>query len=86
MNNTNYPALYVEGRTSSPYQEVNIYRNYITRNVAMYENNIVLKQVVSTFTHNYVKRNIGFQNLEVSGFDNVQLAIYQSTTHNGFYM
>lgn len=85
VNNTNLPTLYVEGRQSSPYQEVTIYRNYFTRNVANYENNIVLKQVVSNFTYNYVKRNIGLQNLEVSGFDKVRLPIYQSTTHNGFY-
>ncbi|KAF2901827.1 hypothetical protein ILUMI_04359, partial [Ignelater luminosus] len=85
VNNSNLPALYVEGRKSSPYQEVTIYRNYFTRNVARYENNIVLRQVVSNFTHNYVKRNIGLQNLEVSGFDKVRLPIYQTTTHNGFY-
>ncbi|KAB0799954.1 hypothetical protein PPYR_07834 [Photinus pyralis] len=85
VNNTNYPAMYVEGRKSSPYQEVTIYRNYFTRNVAVYENNIVLKQVVSNFSFNYIKRNIGLQNLEVSGFDKVRLPIYQTTTHNGFY-
>ncbi|KAF5303544.1 hypothetical protein FQR65_LT08145 [Abscondita terminalis] len=85
VNNTNYPALYVEGRKSSPYQEVTVYRNYFTRNVARYENNIILKQVVSNFSYNYVKRNIGLQNLEISGFDKVRLPIYQTTTHNGFY-
>lgn len=85
MNNTNLPVLYIEGRQSSPYQEVIIYRNYFTRNVARYHNNIVLKQVVSNFTLNYVKRNVGLQNLEVSGFDKVRLPIYQTTTHNGFY-
>ncbi|XP_023022507.2 C-type lectin domain-containing protein bark beetle isoform X1 [Leptinotarsa decemlineata] len=85
VNNSNLPTVYVEGRKSSPYQEVTIYRNYFTRNVAPYHNNIVLKQVVSNFTYNYVKRNIGFQNLEISGFDRVRLNIYQTTTHNGFY-
>ncbi|KAF5304533.1 hypothetical protein FQA39_LY09584 [Lamprigera yunnana] len=85
VNNTNYPALYVEGRKSSPYQEVTVYRNYFTRNIAIYQNNIVLKQVVSNFSYNYVKRNIGLQNLEISGFDKVRLPIYQTTTHNGFY-
>lgn len=77
--------LYVEGRQSSPYQEVIIYRNYFTRNSAKYAKNIVLKQVLSNFTWNYVKRNIGLQNLEISGFDKVRLPIYQTTTHNGFY-
>ncbi|KAK5644294.1 hypothetical protein RI129_008139 [Pyrocoelia pectoralis] len=85
VNNTNYPVLYIEGRKSSPYQEVTIYRNYITRNVAAYATNIVLRQVVSNFSFNYIKRNIGLQNLEVSGFDKVRLPIYQTTTHNGFY-
>ncbi|XP_049825562.1 protein bark beetle isoform X2 [Aethina tumida] len=85
VNNSNLPTLYVEGRQSSPYQEVTIYRNYFTRNIAQYHNNIILRQVVSNFTYNYVKRNIGQQNLEVSGFDRVRLNIYQTTTHNGFY-
>lgn len=85
VENKDHPALYLEGRKSSPYQEVTIYRNYFTRNFARYANNIVLKQVISNFTFNYVKRNVGLQNLEVSGFDQVQLPIYQTTTHNGFY-
>ncbi|VEN48816.1 unnamed protein product [Callosobruchus maculatus] len=85
VNNSNLPTLYIEGRKSSPYQEVTIYRNYFTRNYARYHNNIILRQVVSNFTYNYVKRNVGLQNLEVSGFDGVRLNIYQTTTHNGFY-
>ncbi|XP_066146694.1 protein bark beetle [Euwallacea fornicatus] len=85
VNNSNLPCLYVEGRQSSPYQEVIIYRNYFTRNHARYHNNIVLKQVLSNFTYNYIKRNVGLQNLEVSGFDKVRLNIYQTTSHNGFY-
>ena len=48
--NENNPTLYVEGRQSSPYQEVIIYRNYFSQNVAPYENVIMLKQVLS---HNY---------------------------------
>jgi len=75
----------VEGRQSSPYQEVTIYRNYFTRNYARYHNNIVLKQVLSNFTFNHFKRNVGLQNLEVSGFEKVRLNIYQTTSHNGFY-
>lgn len=85
VNNTNLPALYIEGRQSSPYQEVTLTRNYFTRNVSPYVNNIILKQVVSSFTHNYVKRNIGFKNVEISGFDRVRLPIFQTTSHNGFY-
>ncbi|XP_045480313.1 protein bark beetle isoform X1 [Harmonia axyridis] len=85
VNNTNLPALYIEGRQSSPYQEVVLKRNYFTRNVSPYVNNIILKQVVSSFTHNYVKRNIGLRNIEISGFARVRLPIFQTTSHNGFY-
>ncbi|XP_020286537.1 protein bark beetle isoform X2 [Pseudomyrmex gracilis] len=83
--NFNKPALYVEGRQSSPYQEVIIYRNYFTKNNAPYDNNIVLKQVVSNMTLNYLHGNLGMHLLEISGFEKVRLPIYQSTSHNGFY-
>uniref|UniRef100_A0A8D8T2J5 Protein bark beetle n=2 Tax=Cacopsylla melanoneura TaxID=428564 RepID=A0A8D8T2J5_9HEMI len=83
--NQNNPTLYIEGRQSSPYQEVTIYRNYFTRNISPYKNTIVLFQVVSNFTFNYVHKNIGYHNLEVSGFNRVRLPIYQTTSHNGFY-
>ncbi|KAL1463174.1 hypothetical protein WDU94_014954 [Cyamophila willieti] len=43
--NRNNPTLYIEGRQSSPYQEVTIYRNYFTRNISPYKNTIVLFQV-----------------------------------------
>lgn len=83
--NFNKPALYVEGRQSSPYQEVTIFRNYFTKNNAPYDNNIILKQVVSNMTLNYLHANLGAHLLEISGFDGVRLPIYQSTSHNGFY-
>ncbi|GLH02202.1 LOW QUALITY PROTEIN: Protein bark beetle [Gryllus bimaculatus] len=84
-DNSHNPALYIEGRQSSPYQEVTIYRNYFTRNIAPYEDIIILKQVVSNFTYNYVHHNFGHHILEVSGFERVRLPIYQTTSHNGFY-
>uniref|UniRef100_A0A1V1FT29 Putative CTL17 isoform B n=1 Tax=Reticulitermes speratus TaxID=60591 RepID=A0A1V1FT29_9NEOP len=84
-NNRNNPALYLEGRQSSPYQEVTIYRNYFTKNVSPYKNIIILKQVVSNFSYNYVHDNWGYHILEVSGFEKVRLPIYQTTSHNGFY-
>ncbi|XP_058792901.1 protein bark beetle isoform X2 [Phymastichus coffea] len=83
--NYDTPALYIEGRQSSPYQEVTIFRNYFTKNNATYENNIVLKQVVSNMTLNYLHGNLGKHLLEISGFERVRLPIYQSTSHNGFY-
>lgn len=75
----------MEGRQSSPYQEVTIFRNYFTKNNAPYDNNIILKQVVSNMTLNYLHANLGAHLLEISGFDGVRLPIYQSTSHNGFY-
>ncbi|XP_059476974.1 protein bark beetle isoform X2 [Neocloeon triangulifer] len=84
-DNENRPTIYVEGRQSSPYQEVTIYRNYFTRSSVPYDNVIILKQVVSNFTFNYLHNNLGRHILEVSGFEKVRLPIYQTTSHNGFY-
>lgn len=78
-------SRYVEGRQSSPYQEVTIFRNYFTQNNASYETNIVLKQVVSNMTMNYLHANLGKHLLEILGFERVRLPIYQTTSHNGFY-
>jgi hypothetical protein len=50
-----------------------------------FEDVIVLRQVVSNFSYNYVHSNMGGRIIEVSGFDKVRLPIYQTTTHNGFY-
>ncbi|PZC85077.1 hypothetical protein B5X24_HaOG202841 [Helicoverpa armigera] len=83
--NHDLPCLKVEGRQSSPYQEVTIYRNYFTRNRVPFSDVIILRQVVSNFTYNYVHDNTGMRILEVSGFDKVRLPIYQTTSHNGFY-
>lgn len=85
FRNHDLPCLKVEGRQSSPYQEVTIYRNYFTRNRVPFDDVIVLRQVVSNFTYNYVHDNTGLRILEVSGFDKVRLPIYQTTSHNGFY-
>ncbi|XP_030383875.1 protein bark beetle [Scaptodrosophila lebanonensis] len=85
MRNRNRPALFVEGRQSSPYQEVELYRNYFAQNRAGYEDVIRLCQVVSNFSYNYVHSNMGSHIMEVSGFEKVRLQIYQTTAHNGFY-
>ncbi|XP_063975505.1 protein bark beetle isoform X2 [Diachasmimorpha longicaudata] len=83
--NWNKPALFVEGRQSSPYQEVTIFRNYFVKNYAPYSSNIILRQVVSNMTLNYLHANLGLHLLEICGFERVRLPIYQSTSHNGFY-
>ncbi|KAG8303023.1 hypothetical protein J6590_018486 [Homalodisca vitripennis] len=83
--NDNGPALSVEGRQSSPYQEVTVYRNYWARNRGFIHNVIRLNQVVSNFTFNYLHNNLGSHILEVSGFERVRLPFYQTTSHNGFY-
>ncbi|XP_053697382.1 protein bark beetle [Sabethes cyaneus] len=85
VRNRNRPALYVEGRQSSPYQEVTVHNNYITQNDAAFRDVAVLRQVVSNFSFNYVHSNKGGRIIEVSGFDRVRLPIYQTTSHNGFY-
>ncbi|XP_046801135.1 protein bark beetle isoform X1 [Lucilia cuprina] len=85
LKNRNRPALFVEGRQSSPYQEVELYRNYFAQNQAGFEDVIRLRQVVSNFSYNFVHSNVGGRIVEVSGFEKVRLPIYQSTSHNGFY-
>ncbi|KAL1117916.1 hypothetical protein AAG570_004229, partial [Ranatra chinensis] len=82
-DNWNLPALSVEGRQNSSYQEITIFNNYWTRNLAGFNNIIKLQQVVSNFTYNYLLENTGTHILEVSGFESVKL--HQSTSHNGFY-
>lgn len=83
--NNNRPTLYAEGRQSSPYQQITIFKNYFTQNKAAYADVIALRQVVSNFTHNYVHSNKGGRIVEISGFDKVRLPIYQTTARNGFY-
>lgn len=85
VQNKNRPSLWVEGRQSSPYQEVTVYKNYFTQNQAGYRDVVNLLQVVSNFTYNYIHSNRGGRIIEISGFDKVRLPIYQTTTHNGFY-
>uniref|UniRef100_T1GGG9 SRCR domain-containing protein n=1 Tax=Megaselia scalaris TaxID=36166 RepID=T1GGG9_MEGSC len=84
-HNKNRPSIKMEGRQSSPYQQTVIFKNYISQNKAGYSNVIVLKQVVSNFTYNYVHGNVGGRILEISGFEKVRLPIYQTTSNNGFY-
>lgn len=85
VENRNRPSLLMEGRQSSPYQEVTIFKNYFSQNQAAYADVIALRQVVSNFSYNYVHSNKGGRIIEISGFDKVRLPIYQTTTHNGFY-
>ncbi|CAD7000236.1 unnamed protein product [Ceratitis capitata] len=85
FRNRNRPALYVEGRQSSPYQEIELYRNYFAQNRAGFEDVIKLRQVVSNFSYNFVHSNTGGRIVEISGFEKVRLPIYQTTSHNGFY-
>ncbi|XP_054741886.1 protein bark beetle isoform X1 [Anastrepha obliqua] len=85
FRNRNRPALYVEGRQSSPYQEIELYRNYFAQNKAGFEDVIKLRQVVSNFSYNFVHSNVGGRIVEISGFEKVRLPIYQTTSHNGFY-
>lgn len=54
--NENRPALFVEGRQSSPYQQVTIYSNFWTHNSARYHNTINLRQA-SAILHRFAKVN-----------------------------
>ena len=76
--NRNRATLQVEGRQSSPYQQVTIFNNYFTQNYAGYDDVLRLRQVVSNFTYNYVHSNYGSRIMEISGFDKVRLNIYQT--------
>ncbi|XP_049764444.1 protein bark beetle [Schistocerca cancellata] len=84
-HNKQQPTLRAEGRQSSPYQQLTIYRNYFSRNEVPYRDFILLRQVVTNFSYNFVQNNIGCHILEVSGFEKVRLPIYQITYNNSFY-
>lgn len=45
VENYNRAALHVEGKPGSAYQQITIYRNYFTRNLAPYRDTLVLRQV-----------------------------------------
>lgn len=85
MENRNRPSLFVEGRQSSLYQELTIFKYYFSQNDATFADVIALRQTVSNSSYNYVHRNRGGRNSEISGIDKVRLPIHQTTAHNGFY-
>jgi hypothetical protein len=84
--NSNRRVLHVEGKRSSPFQEIVFYRNIVTRNNANFHDVVYLSQVVSNLSENYFHANRGEHIMEVSGFEKVRLPIYQSCTHNSFYL
>ena len=83
--NTKRVVLHVEGRDTSPYQHLRMYRNYMTRNNVSHEAVLKMEQVVVNATFNTFFNNHGKVIMEIGGFDNVRLPIYQSFTHNGFH-
>ena len=78
-------VLHLEGMQTSPYQQLMLYRNYMTRNNVSHEPVIQMNQVVCNATYNTFFNNRGKVIMEVTGFDNVRLPIFQSFTHNGFH-
>lgn len=78
VDNRNRPSLYMEGRQSSPYQEVTIFKNYFSQNKAAYADVIALRQVVSNFSYNYVHSNQGEQNKYI-------YTIYSRTFFNSIF-
>ena len=78
-------TLFLQGRRPSPYQEVTLYRNYVTRSWVPYRDVVLLDQVVANLTDNYVFNNLGYHTMEVYGFGRVRLPIYQTFYHNSFH-
>jgi len=78
-------SLHLEGRQTSPYQEIRLYRNYMTRNNVSHEPVVQMNQVVCNATWNTFFNNRGKEILYITGFDNVRLPIYQKFIHNGFH-
>ena len=78
-------TLHLEGRQTSPYQQITMYQNYMTRSDVFHEPVVKMYQVVCNTSYNTFHNNKGKSIMEVTGFDNVRLPIYQSFTHNGFY-
>ena len=103
VNNVKKVVLHIEGRTTSPYQDLKMYRNYMTRNNVSHEGIyylvpslfnqcnhslaavIKMDQVVCNASFNTFFNNRGKVIMEIGGFDNVRLPIYQRFTHNGFH-
>merc|ERR1719273_565725 len=85
VSNTKKVVLHIEGRTTSPYQDLKMYRNYMTRNNVSHEAVIKMDQVVCNASFNTFFNNRGKVIMEIGGFDNVRLPIYQRFTHNGFH-
>lgn len=78
-------TVYLQGRRSSPYQEVTLYHNYVTRSNVRYKNVMLLDQVVANLTENHIFNNLGYHIMEVYGFGRVRLPIYQTFYHNSFH-
>ena len=78
-------TLFFQGRRSSPYQEVTLYCNYVTRSWVPYKDVMLLDQVVANLTDNYIFNNLGFHTMQVFGFGRVRLPIYQTFYHNSFH-
>ena len=83
--NTKKVVVHMEGRDNSPYQHLRMYNNYMTRNNVSHEAVLKMDKVVCNASHNTFFNNRGKVIMEVGGFDNVRLPIYQSFTHNGFH-
>ena len=78
-------TLHLEGIQTSPYQHITMYRNYMTRNNVSHLPVVVMNQVVCNTSYNTFFNNYGKVILEITGYNNVRLPIYQSFTHNGFH-
>ena len=47
-------TVFLQGRRASPYQEVTLYHNYVTRSHVYFKNVMLLHQVVANLTENHI--------------------------------
>ena len=86
-SNHNNEALKIKGggiESHSPYQYVEVLKNYFTHNEAAFKSNIVLSQVYANFTNNIIVANFGKHQLEINGFRENAIS-YQTIRGNWFY-
>ena len=83
--NVKEETLNFQGRQASPYENITMYRNYMTRNDVKFKPVIVMNQVTCTTSYNTFFNNYGRVIMEVTGFEQVRNPIFQTFTHNGFH-
>ncbi|KAI2799648.1 hypothetical protein BLOT_011554 [Blomia tropicalis] len=86
-DNVQREALYFEGGPAGhSYQNINVNRNYFTRNRSPHYSNIVFGRAVVKFHENIILNNYGDSQMFVAGFEHAQSSSsLQQCTRNFFY-